>query len=615
MAIYSSKYLGRTPQIAIMKYLLLVSVIFVLQSCLSASTLHKSARTYDWNGGFNSFKYEIDSATSTYPLLLYPSYKIKENMGVTIPFYNSNKEQVTVEVRMKYKMENCHEMSLQLKAIGECGKVTSVDTLQIPMSGEWTVFNKSIKMATSPLLGLILEAKGEEKPKEVNLWVDSLSFSANQERVVKYSKIWIDNLDILIDGKHTDELLSFNKNANVIIKKSDIIPIVHNDFSNLPFINEKILAIGESIHGTETMNDMAIQIIKNRIEHEKCRLVLLELPLTVSFHINRYLDGDERFALDSIASYFDNILFSSPSFTSLLQWIKEYNLHSVEKVHFFGIDWNTFQLQSKIDLYNFFYTLNESGNSKELEKMCDSLLKQDKEFPLKKAFSVFTINHGFADILNPQEAEIMKYCLTAEDKVYDEWVRMLRRDSIMFENAKFLMNVFCKKDDSVTIYCHLGHTNYTGISMWHNSNAHPFGEYMRSYYKKYYCCVGLVAEHGKYLSFISPGRQGIGQLQVSPTTSLEYLINHLDVSLCYLPLKNMPDINDMKIRYLGNRVNNAEQFKWGFPKCMMDGVIFIKDVSALNKSEEIFNSNLDLHVRAMQSLMYIYEKKRNRTTN
>lgn len=588
--------------------LLLSSVMFLLQSCSLATPLHKSARTYDWIGGINTFKYEIDSTISTYPLLLYPSYKIKENMGVTIPFYNSNKKQATVEVRMKYKMENCHEMSLQLKAIGECGKVTSVDTLQIPMSEEWTVFSQSIKMATSTLLGLILEARGEEKPKEVNLWVDSLSFSANQERVIKYSKIWIDNLDILIDGKHTDELLSLNDNANVTIKKVDIIPMEHNNFSGLPFIHKKILAIGESIHGTETMNDMAIQIIKNRIEHEKCRLVFIELPLTASFHINRYLDGDERFTLDSITSYFDNILFSSPSFTSLLQWMKEYNLHSVEKVHFWGIDWNPFQLQSKVDLYNFFYTLNVSGNRKDLEKICDSLLLPDKEFPLKKAFSVFNINHDFADILNPKETEIMKYCLTVENKVYDEWERMLKRDSIMFENAKFLMNVFLKKDETVTVFCHLGHTNYTGISMI--SDIHFFGEYMRSLYNNDYCSVGLVAEHGNYLSFISPGRLGIGQLQVSPTTSLEYLINHLDVSLCYLPLKNVPKVDVLKIRYLGNRVQNSEQFKWMFPKCMMDGVIFIKNVSTINKSEGIFKSNLDYHVRTMQSLMHIYEKKR-----
>ena len=97
------------------------------------------------------------------------------------------------------------------------------------------------------------------------------------------------------------------------------------------------------------MNDMGVEIIKNRIEHGKCRLVLLEIPLTLSFHINRYLEGDERFKPDSIASYFDKVLFSSSSFVSLMRWVKEYNRHLEEKVSFFGIDRNIYRLQSSID--------------------------------------------------------------------------------------------------------------------------------------------------------------------------------------------------------------------------------------------------------------------------
>lgn len=105
------------------------------------------------------------------------------------------------------------------------------------------------------------------------------------------------------------------------------MPANGGDLKSLPFSGKRILAIGESVHGTGTMNDMGVEIIKNRIEHGKCRLVLLEIPLTLSLHINRYLEGDERFKPDSIASYFDKVLFSSSSFVSLMRWVKEYNRH------------------------------------------------------------------------------------------------------------------------------------------------------------------------------------------------------------------------------------------------------------------------------------------------
>lgn len=168
------------------------------------------------------------------------------------------------------------------------------------------------------------------------------------------------------------------------------------------------------MHGTGTMNDMGVEIIKNRIEHGKCRLVLLEMPLTLSFHINRYLEGDERFRADSIASSFDKVLFSSSSFVSLMRWIKEYNRHSEEKVSFFGIDRNVFRLQSSIDLFYFFYTLRRGKGDEGLKAICESLLLSDEKFPFKVADSVLNANHGFKGILTRREAEIMSYCLNAE---------------------------------------------------------------------------------------------------------------------------------------------------------------------------------------------------------
>lgn len=60
-----------------MKYLiLLASVIFLAQSCSVAPSMRESARSYDWATYTNfSWQSKIDSAISSYPLLLYPSYE------------------------------------------------------------------------------------------------------------------------------------------------------------------------------------------------------------------------------------------------------------------------------------------------------------------------------------------------------------------------------------------------------------------------------------------------------------------------------------------------------------------------------------------------------------
>ena len=111
-------------------------------------------------------------------------------------------------------------------------------------------------------------------------------------------------MDILIDGKYAVEPPSLNNGATASVRELDVIPVNGDDLKSLSFSDKRILAIGESVHGTGTMNDMGVEIIKNRIEHGKCRLVLLEMPLTLSFHINRYLEGDERFKPDSIRFLF-----------------------------------------------------------------------------------------------------------------------------------------------------------------------------------------------------------------------------------------------------------------------------------------------------------------------
>ena len=72
-----------------MKYLiLLASVIFLAQSCSVAPSMRESARSYDWATYTNfSWQSKIDSAISSYPLLLYPSYEARGARGSRYRFF------------------------------------------------------------------------------------------------------------------------------------------------------------------------------------------------------------------------------------------------------------------------------------------------------------------------------------------------------------------------------------------------------------------------------------------------------------------------------------------------------------------------------------------------
>ena len=125
-----------------MKYfILLASVLFLAQSCSVAPSMRESARSYDWVANTNfSWQSKIDSAISSYPLLLHPSYEAKGSVGFTVPvFYRMDKKRAGVEVRIKYKTENCNDLCLKLSGIGECGEVISADTFRLSAAEAWTV--------------------------------------------------------------------------------------------------------------------------------------------------------------------------------------------------------------------------------------------------------------------------------------------------------------------------------------------------------------------------------------------------------------------------------------------------------------------------------------------
>ena len=167
-----------------------------------------------------------------------------------------------------------------------------------------------------------------------------------------------------------------------------------------------------------------------------------------------------------------------------------------------------------------------------------------------------------------------------------------------------------KTDETTTVYCHLGHANYTSIAGWLGSDMRPFGEYMKGSYGDDYSAVGLLAGGGSYLTWVFPGKMGIRRLQSSSSAGLEYCIERSGISPCYLSMDKLSDADVLKMRYIGNTESKIGQFQWVFPKCMMDGVLFTKNASAINKREEFFKMNLDYHVQTLFALMYLYEKKR-----
>ena len=127
------------------------------------------------------------------------------------------------------------------------------------------------------------------------------------------------------------------------------------------------------------MNDIGIEISKERILKHQCRFILLEIPLEFSLYINRYVQNDKNFKFEYISERFEPYLFSD-SILSFIRWIKEYNSAHNQKISILGFDLNTTPLLSRTDLFNFFYNLKSGGHVEEIDTICESLLDSKTSF-------------------------------------------------------------------------------------------------------------------------------------------------------------------------------------------------------------------------------------------
>lgn len=566
----------------------------------SASTSKSVFELYGWLMSPSNLYYHIgvDSTIVTYPLFLEPNPELRGQIGFTVPFFYANEVKSRIEVKVRYKSENCPMLYLRLATIGDREEIVATDTLFLPLSKEWTTLSQLMNIGNGNLLSLSVEAIGNERDKIMS------SFERTGMRFENNAKIWIDELEILIDGKNLTEAQT-NNSLTASLTKEDFISLNNENRCHLSFLNKKILAIGETVHGTSTMNSVAIEIMKDRIKNKKCKFVLLEIPLEFSLYINRYVFGDERFTLDSISTYFDHLLFSK-EFISFIHWLKEYNLSLKEKVTFVGIDADYTDLLARINLFNFFYTINLGINDRGLNKICISLLSQNKELPYETSLAIFDSNRGFNTMLSEKESKLIRSCLTMKDQIFFSF---FQRDSVMYEYTKFVVTNLLKNDETITIFCHFGHTNYLCEREMINSEDWNLGHYMKNEYKDDYSNIALVTRMGNFLTNNGYSKIKEEKLQISPFNSLEYLMNRQGIDLCYLSMEKFTYSDVISIRFIGNR-NRHQPFISIIPKSRMDGVIFIKKSSAIHKSDEILNKSFDVNILTMDAFMRASEKRK-----
>jgi len=549
-------------------YATLITILCIFLGKEEANAQNKTFG-YRWNMHTTDYfqRVEVDSTENIPSATLWVRDEEKGKIGTLIPVYQLNNGNTEITASIKYKTLNCQMAYITLNSIGDCEQIIKSDTIELPLSETWKEVSKKVKIKDALLLNVFIEGIGSELAFN-NIRVSSFKLEANGVRLKNETA---------------------PKNDNTPLKKSDVIPLNGVDFSKIPSINSRIMAIGETVHGSKTLGSMAFDIIKERITKQGCDLVMHEYPLEYSFYVNRYVKNDPRFNLKDIERYMEGSL-SSEHTIDFIKWLRAYNSTRNNRVSLWGMDMESLDVASSVDLSEFVKTLCLNRETPETDSIVKRLLNW--ETSKEDTLQLTNADGAVGKWLTANEREILKLCLKLNHENTETYERLTNRDETMAKTASTLIELLASKNAKATIYGHLLHLNYLVASDMKELNNYSMGHRMKSKYKDNYQAIALCTYSGKTLNSITDKTIGAAQLVTAPKGSIEHALQSMGHHIAYLPMARLNCTDVFTMRVLGNN-NDSTQFLYFTPKARIDGVLFVSLSQPVEKSQEVLNRYLN----------------------
>ena len=156
-------------------------------------------------------------------------------------------------------------------------------------------------------------------------------------------KLWLDRMEILADGQDISHKFMSTLTCSDKLLDDYITPLDTVDLYQNISISEgkKVVALGESVHGSSTIEYYKYELIKKLILENKCRLVLLESPITYTPYWNLLIQGklpEEKLRKTIVQWQIMSGNFNGDQMTDFFLWLREFNLKASEndKVYIAG---------------------------------------------------------------------------------------------------------------------------------------------------------------------------------------------------------------------------------------------------------------------------------------
>ena len=369
-----------------------------------------------------------------------------------------------------------------------------------------------------------------ENNKKTDRWETfDVSFSVPKNVTSAFLKIglegqgsvWFDNLQLYIENKaytelpvspglSVSEIAWIEKNAKPFSFGPEIVHAKHNlDFFKSSIGQARIVALGESTHGTSEFFKLKHQVFKYLVDQLDFRVFALEDNVLACERVNQYvlgkLDVDTEEAMSQLFA-----VWYTEEMKSLIRWIKERNIaHPEDPVYFAGFDMQDYKLPlKKLKVYlsdvdtSLLSVLQGFEDFASNPTYANDSIKTwwiEKTTYLHNALSK-GINNSKRDTIEIQNAKLIQQFTT--NVVKGHW--SLYRDEAMAENITWLANIKYP-NEKIFIWAHDVHVSKS----YHPSELHnlnygiAMGHFLRKNFRLDYKSFGLMTYTGAYLALKS----------------------------------------------------------------------------------------------------------------
>ena len=455
-----------------------------------------------------------------------------------------------------------------------------------------------------------------------NTWKEfETSFSIPQDVISVFLKISFegagtiryDNFQLIIDNKQYQELPVADVFSNSQIKwlEDNAVPFdrirstdydyksIDFSFLQSAFGNSRIVALGESTHGTSEFFNLKHQVFKYAVEQLRFRVFALEDNQLACKKVNQYilgkLDVDAEKAMEHLfAVWYTNEM------KALIEWIKERNAaHPDDPVFFAGFDMQDYKLPLKA-VTDFLAKKNHTflTDMDKFELFANNIFSANdsiKRHWLEKITTIYqaiekTSNSSKQANLELQNIKLLQQF--TENAIKGHW--SLYRDEAMAENIVWLATVKYPKE-KIFVWAHDVHVSksYHPSESYNLNYGIAMGSFLRKTFGSGYKSFGLMTYSGAYLaqkSYTDYNRIA-APLYLAPKGSLEEALYQVSQSKSesnlFLDFQNAEEWLDRPVPF---RFANHVNVDYGFWQRIsvpfqFDGVFFIGKTNPSNYLE------------------------------